>query len=179
MLSPEFFTSGDVTQHPIEVRYTFAGLWVYLDDYGRGEDSTALIKAVVWPKDKRMSETVIERHLAALNWSGMICRYVSGCDERLHIPSWKEHQAPSHPGKNRDAPCSRHEPEAFATWLALPRQTLARPARSTLEGLRRRLVKSSSVEVGLDDAAELDCDHNPLEPKTCALCRNYFEAVIR
>ena len=36
MLSPEFFTSGPVAELPISAVVTFAGLWCYFDDYGRG-----------------------------------------------------------------------------------------------------------------------------------------------
>lgn len=45
MLSPEFFISAPVNRLSYTAMITFAGLWCYFDDFGRGEDDAALVMA--------------------------------------------------------------------------------------------------------------------------------------
>lgn len=132
MLSPEFFSSAPVSRLPIPAMVTFAGLWCYLDDYGRGEDDSALIKAAVWPRRRSYTEAKVIADLAAIEAEGLICRYshtLPGLSNRefstakdwqsdqsvttirrfIHIPSWTEHQKISHPTPSKFPPCPKHE----------------------------------------------------------------------
>lgn len=109
MLSPEFFTSWPVNRLPIPAMVTFAGLWVYFDDYGRGEDDTALIKAAVWPRRRTISERTIAAHLGLIEAEHLICRYEIAGYPIMHSPSWHEHQKISHRAEPRLPPCPDHE----------------------------------------------------------------------
>src|SRR5450830_1389666 len=48
-IKPSIFSSETVCSWPIPVRWTFAGLFTYLDDAGRGRDEPRLIKAELYP----------------------------------------------------------------------------------------------------------------------------------
>lgn len=117
MMSPEFFSSAPVNRLPIPAAMTFAGLWCYFDDYGRGEDDPALVRAAVWPRRKAQTEAKVAADLAAIAAEGLICRYESGGVPLIHSPSWDEHQKISHKTPSRLPPCEEHEPDEYATYL--------------------------------------------------------------
>lgn len=117
MLAPEFFTSKPLSELPIPVAMTFAGIWCYVDDQGRGEDDLSLIKATVWPRRREITEVKLEGHLEALDGKFLICRYLVSDYPLVHVVNWREHQKISHPTPSKLPPCAHHEPgpwEAFA-----------------------------------------------------------------
>ena len=109
MLSPEFFTSSTINELPIQAAMTFAGLWCYCDDYGRGEDDVTMIKATIWPRRRAISERKVAEDLAILADAGLICRYQVQDHALLHVISWSEHQKPAHPTASKLCPCYEHE----------------------------------------------------------------------
>lgn len=117
MLSPDFFSSRPVNNLSVEAMVTFAGLWVYFDDYGRGEDDTALVKSTVWPRRRVLTEKRVAGHLDAIEKEGLICRYVVADCRLMHIPSWPEHQKISHPTDSRLPPCPSHERDEYERFL--------------------------------------------------------------
>jgi hypothetical protein len=117
MLSPEFFSSAPVSRLPIPAMITFAGLWCYLDDYGRGEDDPALVKAAVWPRRKVQTEAKVAADLDAIAAQELICRYTEGGSALIHSPSWNEHQKISHKTPSRLPPCPAHEPDEYSAYL--------------------------------------------------------------
>lgn len=117
MLSPGFFSSRPVNNLSIPAMVTFAGLWVYFDDEGRGEDDVALIKSTVWPRRRSITEKKVAAHLDEIVAEGLICRYeVAGC-QLLHTLSWSEHQSISHPKAPQIPPCPKHERARFDEFL--------------------------------------------------------------
>jgi len=50
-LKPEYFTDEDLAEHPIWVRYLFAGLWNHADRDGRLEDRPKFLKSQIFPYD--------------------------------------------------------------------------------------------------------------------------------
>jgi hypothetical protein len=117
MLSPEFFSSAPVNRLPIPAMITFAGVWCYLDDFGRGEDDAALIKAAVWPRRRSQTEQRVGQDLAAIEAENLICRYEVGGVALIHSPSWDEHQKISHKTPSKLPPCPEHEPDDYAAYL--------------------------------------------------------------
>lgn len=113
LISPEFFTSGAINALEIDTAMTFVGLWCYADDEGRGEDDTDLIKAAVWPRRRQQSVKRIARHLDTLFDANLICRYEVNGYRLIHLPSWSEHQKPSHATASRIPPCPMHEADAY------------------------------------------------------------------
>lgn len=118
LISPEFFTSSAVNSLKIDAAMTFVGLWCYADDEGRAEDDVDLIKAAVWPRRREQSVRRIEGHLEALHDAGLLCRYEINGYRLLHLPSWSEHQKPSHPTSSRVAPCPIHEAPLYDEFLS-------------------------------------------------------------
>lgn len=117
MLSPDFFSSKPVNNLSLDAMLTFAGLWVYLDDYGRGEDDADLIKSTVWPRRRTVTEKKVRAHLDAIEKQSLICRYVVADCPLIHIPSWSEHQKISHPTDSRIPPCPSHERAVYEEFL--------------------------------------------------------------
>lgn len=113
MLSPEFFSSAPVSRLPVTAMITFAGLWCYFDDYGRGEDDADLVKAVVWPRRKTHTPKKIAADLDAIEAEHLICRYSVGGVPLMHSLSWNEHQKISHRTDSKLPPCPRHEAALF------------------------------------------------------------------
>lgn len=118
MLSPEFFTSGPVSSLPVTAMVTFAGLWCYFDDYGRGEDNADLIKAAVWPRRSSHPAKKVAADLDSIAAAGLICRYTSAHVRLLHSPSWNEHQKISHRTDSKLPPCPVHEPALYGFFLS-------------------------------------------------------------
>lgn len=118
MISPEFFTSHAINSLRIDTAMTFAGVWCYADDYGRGEDDVDLIKAAVWPRRREQSVKRVQDHLDVLAERGLICRYEVNGFLLLHCPSWSEHQKLNRPTPSRIPPCPIHEAPAYDEFLA-------------------------------------------------------------
>lgn len=110
-IKPSVFSSLTVSSWPIEVRWTFAGLWTYLDDAGRGIDEARLVKAELYPLDDKMTPAKVERHLQIIETSGPLCRYSHNGIRYMHVTSWAEHQRVSHPTASQIPPCPTHGDE--------------------------------------------------------------------
>ena len=71
-------------------------LWVYLityvDDFGRGQADPELIKGLVFPRRKRVSESDIEKTLAELAGMGCISLYQVDGESYFCFPNWGKHQ---------------------------------------------------------------------------------------
>ena len=119
MLSPEFFISAPVNRLPYTAMITFAGLWCYFDDYGRGEDDAALIKAAVWPRRRAQTEAKVALDLDLIAAEDLICRYHVSSVALIHSPTWDEHQKISHPSPSKLPPCPVHEPTDHAAYVRL------------------------------------------------------------
>lgn len=117
MLAPEFFTSSTMNALPVEVTMTFAGIWCWADDFGRGEDDEAMVKAAVWPRRRKFTERVVRSHMDALVGAGVLCAYSVNGIRLVHVVSWGEHQKISHPTKSKIAPCRDHHPDAWAEFV--------------------------------------------------------------
>lgn len=157
MLSPEMFTSGSVSAWPAATRWTWAGLLCYLDDYGYGEDSAALVKASVWPRDDTYTAKKVAADLDRIAANGTVCRF--SCCERpqLHAPGWDDWQKVPHPGKPRWCPCPSHAREAHEFHLST--------SRDSHEGLTPNVV-----EVNRDQRSSSDCAHGVDRHASCTQC---------
>lgn len=105
IISPEFLTSETVAALPFRTRLGWVALWMYADDYGRGRDNAALIKADSWPLDRSVSERKVAADLTLFEKSGMICRYLVSGQAFFHVLSWADWQKISHPARSPIPPC--------------------------------------------------------------------------
>lgn len=117
MIHPDFFVSATMNELPYTAMLTFAGVWCWADDYGRGEDDPALVKAAVWPRRRAMSEKKVEADLDALVDAEVLCRYEVTGHALIHVTNWREHQKVQHPTRSKLPPCPAHEPDAFAAFM--------------------------------------------------------------
>lgn len=147
MLHPGFFTSQTLNALPVTTMMTFAGIWTWADDYGRGEWAPDLIKAAVWPRRKAMTEAKVETAMAQLVEAHVICYYEVGDVALLHVRGWKEFQQVSHPSIPTLPPCPFHEAESFEEFLKasdVPREKFRTPSGGVPETFRRSVVKAST-----------------------------------
>lgn len=113
MIHPDFFTSATMNALTVQQMLTFAGIWCWADDFGRGEDDESLVKAAVWPRRKAITDTKVRADLDALIAHGVLCGYEVAGERLVHVVNWQEHQKVSHPTKSKLAPCPTHEPDEW------------------------------------------------------------------
>jgi hypothetical protein len=116
MIHPAFFTSATLARLDVRACLTFAGLWIYCDDTGRGEDDATFVVASIYPRRRDVTTDDVEDDLAALAEGGQVCRYRVGGVGLLHIPSWHEHQRVSHPTPSKLPPCPSCEGTLYRAW---------------------------------------------------------------
>lgn len=108
-IKPDAFKSDTLSQIPRGVRWTFAGLWTYFDDEGRGRDNLRLIKAELYPQDDHVTVDDIEADLKQLEEIGSVCRYEVAGKDYLHAPAWKDHQSINRKSEAKHPPCPVHD----------------------------------------------------------------------
>lgn len=118
MIHPDFFISASMNDVSVSAMLTFAGIWCWADDFGRGEDDESLVKAAVWPRRRAMTEKKVRADMDALVGKGVLCRYVVTGHALVHVTNWSEHQSVSHPTKSKLPPCPAHDAEDFETFMA-------------------------------------------------------------
>lgn len=94
-IKPAAFSSESLAAVSVEARWTFAGLWTFVDDDGRGKATLGLIKAHVWPLDD-VSLDDVDSMLRELEREDMIHRYEVDGRSYLQVVNWA-HQKISHP----------------------------------------------------------------------------------
>ena len=107
-IKPDAFLSESLSSVPRGTRWTFAGLWTYADDAGRGRDDARLIKAALYPLDDDVTLDDVKNDLDLLAGIGGICRYVVDGRNYLHMPNWG-HQKINRPTPPKSPPCPLHE----------------------------------------------------------------------
>ena len=151
MIHPDFFTSLTMNALPVTTMLTFAGIWCWVDDYGRGEWAPDLVTAAVWPRRKSMNVAKVEAAMVELvNADGALCRYDVAGHDLLHVPSWSEFQQVSHPAKPKVPPCPSHEHVAFAEFLEssdVAREKFRSTSGDRPETFRPSVVEGSSVQI--------------------------------
>jgi hypothetical protein len=90
-IKPDAFHSDSLSHVDRGVRWTFAGLWTYLDDDGYGRDDVRLIKAALYPLDEDVTVDVIVDDLKQLEAIGCICRFEVDGKSYLHVPKSPDH----------------------------------------------------------------------------------------
>jgi hypothetical protein len=109
-IKPDAFKSDSLSAVPRGVRWTYAGLWTYADDAGRGRDDARLLKAELYPLDDEVTLAVVTDDMKRLEHVGCICRYEIGGKAYFHIVKWK-HQRINRPGESTLPPCPNHHPD--------------------------------------------------------------------
>jgi hypothetical protein len=170
MVSPELLTSLTVASLPINTRYAFVALWMYLDDAGRGKDNADLVRAHTWPLDPSYTSRKVQADLDRLASVGLICRYKVDGVGFLHSPSWTEHQKINRPTASKLPPCPKHNPDE---WQAGGFST-GDGSLSPHGGLTPKVVEVKGKEGSSSAGGPSQCEHGyPIldAPKRCALCR--------
>jgi len=147
MIHPDFFTSHTMNSLPVTTMLTFAGIWCWADDYGRGEWAPELVKAAVWPRRRSMTEAKVELAMRDLVEKGSLCYYEVADHPLIHVVEWKDWQQVSHPAQPKLPPCPFHdaeEYEAFLTDSDIAREKFRTSSGGPPERLPRSVVKVST-----------------------------------
>jgi hypothetical protein len=108
-IKPDAFLSESLSSIPRGARWTFAGLWTYLDDEGRGRADARLIHAALYAIDDTTTIQDVADDLDDLEKLGAICRYEAGGRTYIHATGW-HHQKINRPTPSRVPPCPiRHD----------------------------------------------------------------------
>lgn len=108
-IKPEAFTSETLSQLDYFTRWTFAGLWTYLDDHGYGRGDARLIRSALFPLDDDATVGKVGKAVTALEEAECLCRFEVDGREYVHAPKWSEHQKVNRPTKSKYPPCPAHE----------------------------------------------------------------------
>lgn len=106
-IKPEAFSSETLAGCSVHARWTFAGLWCYVDDDGRGRSNAGLVKAAVWPLDDDITPAEVGQFLSELEAARVICRYEVDGKSYLHVVNFPEHQHPNRPLASKLPACTR------------------------------------------------------------------------
>jgi hypothetical protein len=167
---PEFWRSLTVAKLTIPARLTFKGVWNYCDDYGRGMDSSHLLKADLYPHDDDIVPAVVERHLQQMEDVGLIVRYRVGAKRYLAVTNWEEHQRVDHPKESTI-------PQPPADLIASAREGLAQ-LRADFGNLPEKSPPEVEVEVEQGGGAGSREVEHVAPPARLAKSRDeLFEAV--
>lgn len=107
-IKPETFISETLAEVSVHARWTFAGLWTYADDEGRGRADARLIKAAIWALDDDVTSREVAAFLDELEAESLICRYEAVDGKKyLHIVNFSEHQKPNRPVPSKLPECPK------------------------------------------------------------------------
>ncbi len=105
-IKPDAFKSESLSSVSVLARWTFAGLWTYVDDAGRGRADVRLIKAELYPLDDRTTAMDVDAAMNELIDSGCIHTFMSGGKVYIHIPEFLRHQKINRPTPATSPACS-------------------------------------------------------------------------
>lgn len=160
-IKPETFTSEMLADLPVAVRWTFVGLWTYVDDEGRGRGDPRLIKAALWPLDDDVTPTDVEGHLAQLEAKGAVCRYESAGKRYLHVVNFSEHQHPNRPAPSRLPECPHSTHGGLTEDAVSTHNNVGEPsAEPQSEGDGASAGPSPGLPAGQEPAGDVSAGHN-------------------
>lgn len=148
-IKPTFFRDIAMSELPLQTRYTYIGLWTYLDDNGVGVDDARLVKAEIYPLDDAITAKKVEDDLGRLAAAGRIVRYMVDGRRYLAVPRWTKHQKVNRPSPSPFPPPPLTE-DAGSLHDTDPDDSPPEGERVEGEGLGKG--NSSSSELSRDNA---------------------------
>jgi hypothetical protein len=153
-IKPQAFTSESMAAVSVHARWTFAGLWTYSDDDGRGRADARLIKGQLWPLDDDITPAVITAHLDELEREEMLCRYTVDGRNFLHVVHWQQHQSIQKRTASKLPPCPVHdhsgdppqdrEEDSGSTTVGLPESSDTTTAGNKEQGTGKKEGESAT-----------------------------------
>ena len=129
----------------------WAYLITYVDDYGRGSADPELLKGLVFPRRKGVTESQIKNALTVLANTGMITLYEVDGESYLYFPKWEQHQ------RIRNRTPKYPDPPAFLTTRGNSPQLAADCGEMTPE---------VEVEVEVEGEVEGEVEYICAEPES-------------
>lgn len=152
-IKPDAFLSESLSEVPRGARWTFAGLWTYVDDDGRGRADVRLIKAALYPLDEATTTEDVVADLDALEAAGCICRYKVAGRAYLHIPAWSEHQKINRPTASKLPECGC-ESIRISEHSVSPHGSLSEPSPTEGKGREKEVEQGKEKEASSRESDE-------------------------
>ena len=115
IIKEDIRTSKDVNNlNDFQFR-VWAYLITYVDDYGRGSADPELLKGLVFPRRKGITEKQIGEALSVLASSGMVTLYSVGGEPFFYFPTWEKHQTVRAKKSKFPAPQASEQVQAIAS----------------------------------------------------------------
>lgn len=130
----------------------WAYLITYVDDYGRGSADPELLKGIVFPRRKGITEAQLKDALTALANTGMITLYEVDGESYFYFPKWGEHQRIRSKWSQFPEP-----PQANAATRGNPPQSAATRGNPPIE---------VEVEVEVEEEVEPEVEDSCAEPQS-------------
>lgn len=136
MIRAALRTSTTVAGWPIEVRYFWALLWGYCDDYGRGLYDSRVIVGDTFPYDEDVTADTIANWMQTLENDGVIRRYEASGRTFFECVNWDEHQNLRYQKKPKAPP---------PPWISQNSETFRKISREE-KGKRREVEEKGKGE---------------------------------
>ena len=98
----------------------WAYLITYVDDYGRGSADPELLKGLVFPRRKGITERQIGEALSVLASNGMVTLYNVDGEPYFYFPAWEKHQTVRAAKSKFPAPQASEQVQADASGCMQP-----------------------------------------------------------
>lgn len=108
-IKPDAFLSESLSQVDFFTRWTFAGIWTYLDDHGYGRGDARLIRAALFPLDDGVTVGKVTTAIESLVEIGSLCIYEVEGKRYIHSPNWQDHQRVNRPTASKLPHCPDHD----------------------------------------------------------------------
>jgi hypothetical protein len=98
-IKPEFFADEKLAECTRDARLLFVGLWCFVSDMGRAQNSPRRLKNEIFPGDDDVDSASVVKWLEELRAVGCIEIYECEDESYIHIPNFLRHQKidkPSH-----------------------------------------------------------------------------------
>lgn len=161
-IHPEMWQDDRFVSWPRDLRLFYIGMWCFLDDAGRCEDSPRTLRLHVFPDDSDITNEVVKGWLETLEGEGRIHRYIGHTFNKgkalLHVPTFEKYQRPDHPSIRLDFPpcCGGPEPNQRRGRPKNPQKILAEDYPNINRGVAEDSAREQDKE--LEREKERDTD---------------------
>ena len=157
-------------------------LWLYLityaDDYGRGSADPELLKGLVFPRRKGITEKQIQMALDSLANTGMVVLYEADEEPFFYFPNWDKHQRVQSKKSRFPDPDSEDSRKSTVTHRDQPPKynTIQSESESNIKA--QKCADRTPLEIAMDDfAAARKAMKKPLTDKARELTIKELEKL--
>ncbi len=150
-IKPTFFEDLKLADVSIFARLLYIGLWCHMDKQGVTENSARLIKARLFPYDKKINEVTIRDAVSALVTSGRLFEFEFEDKRLILCPKFQVHQH----FHNKEKPAWHFAPGFLESLGVAPDKPEANPMQTPVEPLGNRKSEIGDLK---SEPSSQECD---------------------